>query len=209
MTLLGILTDMNVAEICGLQWKHINLTAASVIADGEPIPPISIAVRKQCYRGEFGNVRKNRLRNFAIPEVMIPMLLRLRVRSGFSGPDDFAVVSRTGAPINAINIGSRRLRSIGRQLQIPWLSWHAIRQAHSALKSEFGTQVQYHMAMAIDSDTRQGVGTGKKQGVPERRAMAAHDELRKLQLNHGESLKDIAPQSLISVQREIRAGRLP
>ena len=33
MTLLAIVTGMNVAEICGLQWKHVNLSALG--RDGE------------------------------------------------------------------------------------------------------------------------------------------------------------------------------
>jgi len=39
MTLIAMLTRMNVAEICGLQWKHVNLTGASSIVNGEAIPP--------------------------------------------------------------------------------------------------------------------------------------------------------------------------
>src|ERR1700680_2852029 len=52
---------MNVAEICGLQWKRVNLTEAWSNTDGESIPPRTIAVRKQWYRGELGGLKKSRI----------------------------------------------------------------------------------------------------------------------------------------------------
>ena len=60
MTLLAILTGMNVAEICGLQWKHVNLFLSEPVADGEFIPSRTIAVRKQWYRGELNSVKIGR-----------------------------------------------------------------------------------------------------------------------------------------------------
>ncbi len=54
MTLLAIVTGMNVAEICGLQWKHANLSPHEQGVSGEWIAPRHhIAVRKQWYRGEL------------------------------------------------------------------------------------------------------------------------------------------------------------
>jgi len=39
MVLFAILTSMNIAEICGLQWKRINLTEQFTTVDGESLPP--------------------------------------------------------------------------------------------------------------------------------------------------------------------------
>jgi len=39
MVLFAILTSMNIAEICGLQWKRINLTDQFATVDGESLPP--------------------------------------------------------------------------------------------------------------------------------------------------------------------------
>ena len=58
MTLLAIVTGMNVAEICGLQWIHVNLTGQPVDGTGEWIPPCTLAVRKQWYRGELNSVKR-------------------------------------------------------------------------------------------------------------------------------------------------------
>src|SRR4051794_27097944 len=66
MTLLAIVTGMNVAEICGLQWKHVNLSTMDVDGTGEWIPPRTISVRKQWYRGELNSVKIGRTRNVAI-----------------------------------------------------------------------------------------------------------------------------------------------
>ena len=54
MVLFAILTSMNIAEICGLQWKRVNLAEHSTTVDGESLPPLTIAVRRQWFRGGTG-----------------------------------------------------------------------------------------------------------------------------------------------------------
>jgi hypothetical protein len=44
MAHVSVLTSLNVAEICGLQWKDINLTNDWIVVDGEPIDPMSLRV---------------------------------------------------------------------------------------------------------------------------------------------------------------------
>ena len=53
IALLSILTDMNVAEIFGLQWKYVNPSEMSRVVDGEWIPPHAIAVRNLSYRNQI------------------------------------------------------------------------------------------------------------------------------------------------------------
>jgi len=155
MTLIAILTNLNVAEICGLQWKHVNLTEALAETDGDPIPPRSIAIRTQWYRGELATVKRGRSKILPIPQLLLPVLLRLRRRTRFTGPDDFVLVSQAGTPINQINIAARRLKSVGRELKMPWLSWHVFRRTHATLVYEFGMQFQHQMAMTVYADSRQ------------------------------------------------------
>jgi len=138
MTLLAIVTGMNVAEICGLQWKYINLTGLDVDSDGERIPPRSIAVRKQWYRGELNSVKIGRTRNVSIPDLIFPVLTALNQRTRFTGPEDFVLVSEAGTPVNETNIASRRLKSIGHELGMPWLSWHVFRRTRRDLQQRFG-----------------------------------------------------------------------
>ena len=140
MTQITILTGMTVPEICGLQWKRVNLTDAWSSANGERIPPRTIAVRSELYRGEFAGVKKTHNRDLPIPDPLLPVLLALSRREGFVGADDFVLVSQAGTPIHADNIAMRRLKPIGRHLQMPWLSWRVLHHTHTALVRQFGTQ---------------------------------------------------------------------
>jgi len=45
MVLFAIVTSMNIAEVCGLQWKRVNLSEQFATVDGESLPPLTIAVR--------------------------------------------------------------------------------------------------------------------------------------------------------------------
>jgi len=141
MALMAILTSMNLAEICGLQWKYVNLTGTWSNTSGEPVPPRTIAVRKHLYRGELENVNKaKRNRNLPIPECLIPILRDLSRRADFTGPDDFVLVSDAGKPVIEKNIALRRLKTIGRSLQMPWLSWQVFRRTRTNLRNELGMQ---------------------------------------------------------------------
>ena len=155
MTLLAVLTGMNVAEICGLQWKCLNLTSAERQTQEGPIPPRTIAVRKHLYRGELANVAKNRMRNLRIPKPLVSILTHLSHRSKYVAADDFVLVSRNGSAINQTNIVVRRLRPIGKDLQMPWLTWQVFRRAHSTLASETGRRFQEMIATMAHSGLHQ------------------------------------------------------
>jgi integrase len=131
---------MNMAEICGLQWKHVNLTESWFNAGDAPVPPRTIAVRKQWFLGELGSVRGGRNIDVPIPEPLLPILLGLSRRPKCTGPDDFVLVSRAGTPVNANCVAARRLKPIGKELKIPNLSWNVFRRTRSALAHELGMQ---------------------------------------------------------------------
>ena len=138
IALFAILTEMNVTEICGLQWKYVNLSNEGHPVDEDWIPPKNIAVRNQWYRGEFGFVVANRKRFVPVPELLCSMLRELKHRKRFTGPEDFVLASRGGTPIYPENIAARRLKSIGRAFEMPWLSWYVFHRTHLNLRSEFG-----------------------------------------------------------------------
>jgi len=96
IALLAILTRMSVAEICGLQWKYLNLSDTRRVVDGEWLAPRTIAVRKQSYRGEFGVVMASRQRVVAMPELLCSVLGELKSRKRFTAPEDFVLPSRCG-----------------------------------------------------------------------------------------------------------------
>ena len=149
MTLLAIMTGMNVAEICGLQWKHVNLSGIQVDGTGEWIPPRTIAVRKQWYRGELNSVKIGRTRNVAIPDFMTPVLTGLSHRGRFNRPEDFVLVSEAGTPVNETNIASRRLKTVGQELAMPWLSWHVFRRTRKDYQQRFGPRFVERVAAAL------------------------------------------------------------
>lgn len=151
MTLLAIVTGMNVAEICGLQWKHVNLSTIEQSVHGEVIPPRTIAVRKQWYRGELNSVKIGRTRNVSIPDMMGTMLTRLSQRGRFTQPEDFVLVSEAGTPVNETNIASRRLKAVGQELAMPWLSWHVFRRTRKDYLDRFGPRFLDRMEVVLHS----------------------------------------------------------
>ena len=151
MTLLAITTGMNVAEICGLQWKHVNLATSTVPVNGELIPPRSIAVRKQWYRGELNSVKIGRTRIVSVPDLILPTLMRLSQRAKFTQPEDFVLVSEAGTPVNETNIASRRLKGVGQELAMPWLSWHVFRRTRKDYLQRFGPRFVERLAAVLNS----------------------------------------------------------
>ena len=158
MMLMAIFTDMNISEICGLQWKQVNLNDATCDMDGELIAPRTIAVRKQWYRCELGHIQKSRERNLQIPPPLHLILMRIRDRGKFTAPDDFVLVSRVGTPINEANIVSRRLKPISTKLGLPALSWQVFHRTRKVLAAELGKQFQDVMAAMVRSAFIRDVG---------------------------------------------------
>lgn len=148
LALFAVLTSMNIAELCGLQWKRVNLTGDWITVDGETIPPMSIAVRRQWYRGKYGTVKaKPRNRNLPISPLMARELEAIRQVSGFCGPDDPVFGSSTGTPADEHNLAARKLKPAGRKLGMPWLSWHCFRRTHTTLADQIGMTAGDRMAM--------------------------------------------------------------
>ena len=156
MALLILLTDMNLAEICGLQWKFVNLAWVWTNVGDDLIQPRSIAVRKQWYLGELTGVsRKSRIRAVPIPDALLPVLRDLWCRAEHAGGDDFVVVSESGRPVNERRIAVSRLRSIGEELKIPLLSWQTFRHTRADLAHKLG--VQFQNLIMSESESRQPV----------------------------------------------------
>jgi integrase len=162
MMLMTVFTDMNMAEICGLQWGYVNLTGMTIDIEGEIVPPKTIAVRRQWYRGKSQSVKKNRSRNLPIPQPLLETLIRLKSREDFTHPDDFVLVTRVGTAVNLTNTVARRLQPVGKKLGIPSLSWHVFRRTSKALSTELGSQFQDSIAIMVHSATAQNRGTAQQ-----------------------------------------------
>jgi integrase len=152
LALIAMLTHMNVAEICGLQWKWVNLTDDWCTAEDERIPPRTIAVRRHFYRGELASLpMRSRNRYVAIPEPLLQVLRELRPRQRYTGPDDFVLTSKVGRPVNERDIAKRRLKPIGKRMKMPWLSWRVLSRTHKTLAYQLGMQSLDRMAMPASS----------------------------------------------------------
>lgn len=153
MALVSMTCSLNVAELLGLRWKWINLTAEPVVVDTELLHPYTLAVRQNYYRGHFGSPKsKARRRNVPLSASLVGVLLGLQLRSEFNGPEDLVFVSKNGAPLVERNLTRRVLKAAGEKLKMPWLSWHVFRHSHSAYDEQIGLALSDRQAQMGHSD---------------------------------------------------------
>jgi integrase len=128
MVLMSLTTSLNVAELCGLKWRYVNMSDKPLLLDGEIIPPWSFAVRKNFYKGKLENSPKTRKRNRTqpIPLTLQAALAGLRAASAHTGVDDFVFASSTGNPVDGHNANNRQFKAIAKELGVP-VSWHIFR----------------------------------------------------------------------------------
>jgi len=113
MAFLSMTMSPNVAELCGLRWKLVNLAAAPIVSAGELLPPYSIAIRENWYRGKPGTVKTGKRNRFVpLPAAAVEMLELLSKRSEFTGPDDYVFASSSGKPVDAHNVNNREFAAL-------------------------------------------------------------------------------------------------
>lgn len=136
---LAVLTSMNIAEICGLQWKRVNLTDGWVVSDDEAIAPKTLIVRRQWRLNEFTSVKSpRRRRSVSLVDSLVDMLTLLKQRDKHTGPEDTVFVSKHGTPLDSHNIANRQLKTAGAALGMPWLSWHCFRRTTATIADQLG-----------------------------------------------------------------------
>jgi integrase len=150
MALMSMSTSLNVAELCGLRWKRVNLTDTKILTEGYgnntiALPPRSFAIVENYYEGHYGSVkgsfRKNasaRNRIQPLPVAVYDALVRIYNGTAYKGPDDPVFASATGRPVDAHNATNRILKNAGRAAGIPSLSWHSFRRTASTLTHWLG-----------------------------------------------------------------------
>jgi integrase len=152
LALMAILTNMTIAEICGLQWKNVNLSDHTLAREGVWIPGRHLAVRTQLYRGDFAPAPRSRQKFIPIPPLLYKVLRDL-TKGSASGWQDFVLTTRSGRPINQINLAERRLKRIGTQVGMPWLSWQVFRRTRLNLLHEFETRVHEQLSRVVFPST--------------------------------------------------------
>jgi integrase len=141
IALIAITTGMSIQEICGLQWKNVNLTKSAVECDGKVIPPNNILVRQHWYPDGIFSLHSNRVRVIEIPHPVAAALTRLKQDTKPINANSFVVAVPSGEPIRPAGLGKLRLIAIGRKIAMPSLSWRHINRAHSAMLIELRTQL--------------------------------------------------------------------
>lgn len=141
IALIAITTGMSIQEICGLQWKHVNLTKEIVDCDGESIPSGFILLKQHWYPEGIVDLHSNRIRLIELPQSLSLTLLRLKQEAMSAGPDSFVLATPCGAPVRPTALCKTRLKAVGRRISMPWLSWQLVRRAHDALLSELRNQL--------------------------------------------------------------------
>lgn len=149
IALFALLTDMNVAEICGLKWKHVNLSNVIQYGSGDPLAARTIAVKMQIYRGEYREVLGRRGRFVQIPELLQSALLHLKHRPAHNSGENYVLVSRRGTAVNPDNIAARRLKAIGQILDMSWLSWKVFHRTGIELRDRLGRYMNKELGNAL------------------------------------------------------------
>ena len=129
MVILSCSTSVHYAEMMALRWKRVNLLDTPTIADGRNLPPFSLSIRENFYRGSFGttkNTARNRIE--PLPAIVIEALAALKAASKFAGPEDLVFSNPEGKSYDE-DVLRRKLKKAGEQIGIPWtVSWHCFRR---------------------------------------------------------------------------------
>jgi len=128
MVLLSCCTSVHYAEMAGLRWRRVNLSSKPMVADGKNLPPYSLAIREDYYRGEFGppkNAGRNRIER--MPMDVVTALVAHHARSEFTGPDDLVFCNEEGKPLDEHKM-RRKLTAACKAAGILHLGWHAFRR---------------------------------------------------------------------------------
>ena len=149
IALITLMTGLQVTEVCGLQWKNVNISNTARLVDGDFMPPQTLAIRSQSYRGTLGPVSQRRREIVSFGGLLNAVLRDQMKRGKFTGLEDFVLCSRNGTPINPDNIALRRLKPIGAALQMPWLSWKVFRNTRANLTKQLWKSWNEQLAQTL------------------------------------------------------------
>ena len=149
MAQVGIHTGLRVGEILGLRWQDVDFLKRE------------IRIQQAAYRGSIGSPKtKGSKRTLPLPP---PLAAALRRHYEASPQRDGLVFpTRTGMPFSDCTLLSRFIKPAGKQIGVPWLSWHTFRRTHATLLSHVGAspkeaQAQLghaHMSTTMDIYTQ-------------------------------------------------------
>lgn len=149
MALLTISTGMNLLEISALQWKDVNLTGMPVRSEGSTISPRSVVIRKQWHANGTATAQTARECELKLPKLLVEALFQLKRSRYVDDPNGLVFSTREGIPIRSLDVCNHELKRIGRELDIPWLSWQVLRRAHDTFLSDLRFKLASALALSI------------------------------------------------------------
>lgn len=139
--LFAFTTGLNLADICDLRWKHVNLDDVESLADGHRLPGRAFLVKAWWNYAGLGDSRacgKNKV--VEIREPLLSALRKLRNSHSLSNPEDLVLISKTGDPIIPAGFWASELRRVAKLVGMPKLTWQDLRRTHHLLPAESLTQ---------------------------------------------------------------------
>ncbi len=149
IALITITTGLSIQEICGLQWKHVNLAATPVDCDGRTILPGHIFVTQHWNPEGIVSLAANRTRLVEVSRPLARVLQNLKLETPFADPESYVLAASSGVPICPASLRMLRLKPIGRKLDMPWLSWQVLKGAHDTLLSELRLQLNNDLVLSV------------------------------------------------------------
>lgn len=150
IALITITTGMSIQEICGMQWKHVNLTSAPVDCDGTTVLPGHIFVTQHWNPEGIVSLAANRSRLVEVSQPLGRVLQDLKMETQFAGAENYVLATSSGFPICPASLRMLRLKPIGRKLDMPWLSWQVLKGAHETLLSELRHQLDNDLVLSVN-----------------------------------------------------------
>lgn len=149
MVYLAAMTSLNVAEMLALRWRDLNLTDEPAIRDAELLPPRSLRVREQFYRGKFCTLKAGaRRRIVPLTTQLVRMLEDWRSMTAWHREEDLVFANRRGGPQWETNLARRVLRPIAQKvLGVDWVSWHVFRHTTATWTEDVGMPMSDRRAL--------------------------------------------------------------
>lgn len=149
MVLCASLTSMNIAEVCGLRWKRVNLSADPITVDGESIPGFTAAVREQWHRREWGSVKaKARRRNLPLPSILVEALATVKAAAKPKSPEEPVFIGADGQqPLDQGAMLKGHVRKAASAFGAPKLGWHDLRRTFATMADQIGLTIGERQAL--------------------------------------------------------------
>lgn len=139
MAALSLTCSPNVAELCGVRRKRVNLTDQTILVDAEQLlPPRSLWISEDWVHGEFRPPKNpHRKRVVPIADAVVPLLEEVLRTSAFRDSDDALFACSTGRPVDDNNANKRIFAPLAHAIGVPF-TWNSFRHSFASRSEDCG-----------------------------------------------------------------------